>query len=301
MVNQLLSLCLSQNAIGNITLNIDIQESGYTANTHGSTVLSLDSTQIAKVQPLYSLASILCRSGNIKAVGSCHFLQTVESTNLLCQLLTKTHNIISHNAVATNISQIFLLEGNQLVNTIEGNTTIVAYNTATTVGIRQTGNNMAATSKTHLWSISIKYSLIVSLVILGKNLMESCTWLIAIVGAGLLSHLDTAIRHESSLQRLVSLKTNNLLQILQALVNITWSMGGKTGYYISIHVQNAIVLTLLLLQLLELSPQLISCISRICQEALITIKRLIVFLYKITHINLFTPEVSGKSIPLLIA
>ena len=160
---------------------------------------------------------------------------------------------------------------------------------------------MAATSQTHLWGISIKYSLIVSLVILGKNLMESCTWLIAIVGAGLLSHLDTAIRHESSLQRLVSLETNNLLQILQALVYIAWSMGGKAGYYISIHIQNAIVLTLLLLQLLKLGPQLISCISRICQEALIPIKRLIVLLNKITYINLFTPEVSGKSIPLLIA
>ena len=79
---------------------------------------------------------------------------------------------------------------------------------------------MIVANELHLWSISIEYTIIVSLAILVENLVELLRWLIAVCCTSLLCHLDTTVWHESTLQWLISLKTHYLLQVLGALTDV---------------------------------------------------------------------------------
>ena len=58
---------------------------------------------------------------------------------------------------------------------------------------------MGMTSNLHLIGISIKYCLVVSLVILIEDLVILFIYFVAIGACSLLSHFDTTIRHECSL------------------------------------------------------------------------------------------------------
>ena len=57
-----------------------------------------------------------------------------------------------------------------------------------------------------------------------KDLVQFFAWRIAIGRAGLLRHLDAAIRHECTLQRLIGLKADDLLQILPLFFDIARSV-----------------------------------------------------------------------------
>jgi hypothetical protein len=69
MVDQLLSLFLGQDSFFDISFDVDIKESRYTANAHCSTVLSFDSCKVSEVQPLNSFLYVLSWSANIKSVN----------------------------------------------------------------------------------------------------------------------------------------------------------------------------------------------------------------------------------------
>ena len=198
MVDQLLCLCLGEHTIFKVTLNVNIKESGDTADTHCSTVLGLNCGQISEVQPLNSLFCGLSRLGDIVAVRLSHNLHILQSLDLHGQLFSLTDDVIGHNAIAT-VSKVILLLLDQEIDTVQSNTAVVAYNTSAAIGIRKSGNDLVVTSLLHLRSVSIKYALVVSAAILGKDLMQLRIRLITVVLASLLSHLDTAIRHERSL------------------------------------------------------------------------------------------------------
>ena len=80
-----------------------------------------------------------------------------------------------------------------------------------------------------------------SLVVLCKDLVELCVWLVAVHLAALLCHADSTERHESPLQRLVCLETNNLLQILLGTVckNVARLVGIDTCNNVCVKVKNA--------------------------------------------------------------
>jgi len=76
-------------------------------------------------------------------------------------------------------------------------------------------------------------------------------------------------------------------------------MGGDTGNDVSIHIQNATLSTLLFLQSLKNSPQLVGSLGRASQEFLITIIRLVVSLNEVSYINFLFPETAVKAFPLI--
>ena len=198
MVDQLLCLSLGKGTVLKVTLNVNIKEGRDTANAHCSTVLGFNCGQISEVQPLNSLFCGLSRLGNIVAVRLSHNLHILQSLDLHGQLFSLADDVIGHGAIAT-VSEIILLLLDQEIDTVQSNTTVVAYDTSTAVGIRKTGNDLVVTSLLHLRSVSIKYALIVGAAVLGEDLVKLRIRLITVVLASLLSHLDTAIRHESSL------------------------------------------------------------------------------------------------------
>ena len=57
-------------------------------------------------------------------------------------------------------------------------------------------------------------------VIFSENFMKLLAWFVAVSLAGLLSHFNSTIRHKCTFQRFVCLKTNYLLQIFHAVIDI---------------------------------------------------------------------------------
>ena len=135
------------------------------------------------------------------------------------------------------------------------------------------------------------------LVVLGKNLVQLRIRMVSVHLARFLCHLDSAEGHERTLQRLVGLKSDHLLQILHGLVDISGAICGQRGNHLRLLIQDAALLTLFLLQLLQSSPKLVSCFGRICQEALISLIRCVVLLDKVAHVALASPDVALKPVP----
>ena len=171
MVDQLLRISLSKSSLLEIALEVDVEEGRDTTYRHSSTILGLHSTEVAEIEPLHSLTCILSRLADIKTIAGSHLLQALESLDLHRNFLTKTNHLVDHLMV-THVGKIVLLLLNQEVDTIKSHTTIVTYDTATAVCIRQTSKNMIVANELHLGSVSIEDTIIVSLAIFVEDLVQ---------------------------------------------------------------------------------------------------------------------------------
>ena len=253
MIDQLLCLRLGKSTILQVTLNINIKKCRNTSNTHCCTILSLNSSQISKIQPLNCLFCISCRLGDIISISLCHFFHSVKSFQLLADFLTHADYIIIHVSAASPVmSHFFRL--NKAVDSIKCNTTVVTNNTSTAISIRQTCNNMCFSGKTHLRSIGTKNSIIVSSYIGCKDLLQFRIDLISVSLCCLNCHTDTAIRHKCTFQWFICLQTYDLLQFLHVLADVTGTICSKTRNDFCLTFQNATFFTFFLLKLLNMVP-----------------------------------------------
>jgi len=76
---------------------------------------------------------------------------------------------------------ILLLFFHKEVDTVKGNSSVVTYDTSTSISIWKTCDDMAVTSLSHLWCISIEYTLVMCLMIFCEDLMKFWIWFITIV------------------------------------------------------------------------------------------------------------------------
>ena len=197
VVNNLLNLGLSKRTASKITLCIDVQEGGVTTNGHCSAILLFYSSKVAQVEPLNSLFEVLCRATQIKTVNLTKLLELFKSTNLLRELLTVTNGLLVHDGAGA----IFLicLIGNQSVNTVESNTTIVADDAAAAVCVRQTSNDVGVTAFTHVLGVDIKNASVVSLATIGVEVNNLWVNLIAVGLASSHCHTNATVYHKSTL------------------------------------------------------------------------------------------------------
>ena len=270
VVDELLCLLLGKCTFLKITLDIDIKECRYTTNGHRSTVLGLDRCEVTEVEPLNGFLRVLCRYGNVITVALCHLLHLLEGTHLIGDLLSLTDDVIGHGSV-TGVGIISHLLLDQEIDTVERHSSVVADDTTTAVGIWKTSENLVMTSLHHLRCVRIENALVVGLVVLGEDLVKLRIRCVTIGGAGLLCHLDTTVWHECSLQRLISLKTYDLLEILLCLVDICCAVSGDAGNDLGLHIEHAALCTLFLLKCLYLVPKLLCRFGRTSKEAGITI------------------------------
>ena len=212
MIDQLLCFCLCQCAIFQISFNIDIQERRDSSHAHRCTILCLNRCQVAKIQPLYCFFCILCRLGNIISISSCHFFHLAQCLILSGDLFSLADDIIGHGSISA-VDKVFFLLFHQEINAVQSHTTVVTYDTASSISIRKTGDDLVVAGFLHLRCIGIKYSLIVGSAVFCKNLMKLWIWFVSVGSAGLFCHLDPAKWHKRPLQRLVCLKSDHLLQL----------------------------------------------------------------------------------------
>ena len=108
IVYDFLRFTLSHQTSFDVALEIDVEESRGTAKAHRGTVLLLNSSKVCKVKPLNGFFGILCRMGNIKAIGSGHCNHVIERLDLVGQLL-RTANLFFGGGNYTKRAFIFLL------------------------------------------------------------------------------------------------------------------------------------------------------------------------------------------------
>ena len=294
MIDIFLCLFLSQSAVVQITLNVDIQESRGTSQAHCSAVLILYCTQICEISPLDCFLCVGSRYGNIITITSSHCLQSLQSLDLLCQFLTQTNLFFCHCTGSNSL--LIVLVFDQAVDTVQSNTAIVTDDTATAVSIRQTGDDCVMTSSTHFRCVNIEYALVVCLSVVCEDVADLRINFIAIGLASLFCHTDTAERLERTLQRLIGLQTNDGFQIL---VDIAGFVRVYRRNNLGVHIQNAAVFPLLLEQIHYLAPQLCGSLGRTSQEALITFIRCVVLLNEVTDVDCLAPSTINETFPCL--
>ena len=253
MVDDLLSFLLCKCSILKISVNIDIKECRDTSYGHSCTILCLDCCKVSEVQPLSCFVSILSRLRNIESVCCSHLFHLFQSFDLICKLFTKTE-ILTLHAVSCVTLEVILFSLDQEIDTVQCNTTVVTYDTSTSVCIRKSCDDLVMTSFFHLWCINIKYTLVMCFMIFCEDLMQFLAWLVSVCCTSLLCHLDSTVRHECSLQRFVCLQTNNLLKVFHALIDISWAVCCQTGNNFCLHVENSALSSFFFLKFLQSSP-----------------------------------------------
>ena len=295
VVDKFLSLFFCQDALLHISFNININESRSTAKAHCSTVLILNSTQITEVQPLDSFLSVGSRLGNIESIPLSHSLQSLQSLYLFCEFFSQTDDFFCHGT-ASNCLLMFLVF-DQLVNTIQCNSTIVTDDTATTVSIRQTGDDCIVSCRTHFRCVNIEYAFVMSLPVMLKDVADFRIYFIAISLASFFCHTDTTERLQRTLQRLVSLEAYDGFLVL---IQITCFVGIYSRYNLCIHVQHAAIFPFFLEQVQNLVPQFGCCSSRASQKAFVAFIRCVVLLNEVQYIYVGSPCSADEAFPFLL-
>ena len=196
-------------------------------------------------------------------------------------------------------SAIFLvcLVCNKSINTVESNTTIIADDAAATVCVRQTSNDVGVTAFTHVLGVHIKNACIVGFATISVEVNNLWINLITVGLACSHGHTNTAVYHQSALEGLVSLETNNLLKWF---VNVASLVGGDSGNLLGIHIKYATVCGLLCKEIHNIRPKLCSSLSWTSEEGIITVIRGVILLNEVSDINSSLPVATDKAVPSLL-
>ena len=204
VVNQLLGLFLCERSRLQISFDVDIQEGGNPSDGHGCTVLRLYGGKVAEIEPLDCLFRVFGGTTDIKTVAGCHFLHFLKGTNLIGNFLSSADDFIGHGTV-TEVCKVFLFLFYQEVNSVKGDSSVIPHDPSSSVRIGKTGENLIVSRLHHFRGVCVKNTLIMGFVIFGENLMQFGVRRVAVGRAGLFSHFDTAVRHESTFQRFIRL------------------------------------------------------------------------------------------------
>ena len=238
VVDDFLSFDFGERAVLQVTRHVNIDEGRNTANAHSGTVLRLDGSEVAEVEPLHGFAGVHSRLRNVIAVNLGHGLHAFECLNLFGKFFAFTDNVFAHIRFIGQ-SLVGLLLGDEVIDTIKGNAAVVTDDTATAVSVRKTRNDVGLTSHTHCRRVGVENTLVVSLVEFRKDAVKFFVRCVTVVLARFFSHLDAAERHECALERLVGLETYDLFEILSFFGNIACLMACKSGDNVCVHVEDA--------------------------------------------------------------
>ena len=296
VVDELLRLRLVELAGLEVALDVDVQECGDAAHGHGGAVLGLDGGQVAKVEPLHGLVRVACGLRDVVAVELGHLLHAPEGADLLGNLLAQADDVVGHGAVAA-VEEVLLLLGDEEVDAVERHAAVVAHDAAAAVGVGQAGDHVAVAGSAHLGGVGVKDGLVVGLAVLVEDLVILGVDLVAVALGRLLGHLDAAVGHEGALQGLVGLETNDLLEILELGVNVAGAIRGEARDNLGLAVKHAAVGALLLLELLDLAPELVGGLGGAGEERLVAVVLGVVALDEVADVHVVRPVTRREALP----
>ena len=110
---------------------------------------------------------------------------------------------------------------NKIIKSVECNSSVVAYNSAASVGVGQACDDVVMSNLLHLGGVYVKNRLIMGFVVVGKDFYEVVVNLVAVGRSRLSRHFDAAVGHKRAFEGLVGLQADDFFELLFSLVNIS--------------------------------------------------------------------------------
>ena len=163
---------------------------------------------------------------------------------------TVTHVLGGHTGRCE--PELLLLFGDEVVHPVKGDAPVVADDASAAVGIRKTGDDAGVAGRLHVGRIDVEDTLVVGLSPFREDVHDVFVHFIAVGLTGLHRHADTAEDLQGTLQRFVGLKADDLFEVL---VDVPGRMRCDGRDDTGVHVEDAVMLSLLLKEVKDLSPQ----------------------------------------------
>ena len=208
MVNHFLRFLFGDLASFQVTFDVHIQEGGGTTEGHCSTVLRLNSSQVAEVSPLDSFLSVGSRTRDVVAVFRSHFFHLTQSAVLFSDFFAQTDSLFQVYAVfqiSLQRCELCKFVFHQVVDTVQRNATVVTDDTTTAISIWQTGQNTGFTATQDVRSVNVEHALVVSFTVFSEDFFDHRVQFAVVRFAGTFDHFDTTERDKSTFQRSFSL------------------------------------------------------------------------------------------------
>lgn len=135
-------------------------------------------------------------------------------------------------------SLLGLLVLDQVVDAVQGNTTVVADDAAAAIAIGQTGDDVSRAASTHLGGVDIEDASVVGLALEGVALDNVLIDLIAVLAGSLASDADTAVDVQRALERLVSLETDDGLLLAVGVIDVASGVAHDTRNGLGVHIED---------------------------------------------------------------
>ena len=297
MVNHFLRFLFGDLASFQVTFDVHIQEGGGTTEGHCSTVLRLNSSQVAEVSPLDSFLSVGSRTRDVVAVFRSHFFHLTQSAVLFSDFFAQTDSLFQVYAVfqiSLQRSELCQFVFHQVVDTVQRNATVVTDDTATAIGIWQTGQNARFTAVQNVFGVNIEYALVVGFAVFGEDFFQHWVQLAVIRFAGTFNHFNTTKRDDCAFQWCFSLQTNDFLKGFVDIASIVRSDGGSNG---GVKINWRVSAVFQFNAFHYAVPQLGGRVSCASQEGFVTFIRGIVFLNEVTDVDFILPVTFRKTFP----
>ena len=298
VIHELLDLLLGEGTVGKVALSIDVDERRGTADGHSGAVLLLDGSKVGEVHPLDGLLRVGSRVGNIETIGLGHHLELAEGADLLLQLLAIADVVGGHDRRSGSLLGLLVLD--QVVDAVQGNTTVVADDAAAAIAIGQTGDDVSRAASTHLGGVDIEDASVVGLALEGVALDNVLVDLVAVLAGSLASDADTTVDVQRALERLVGLEANNGLLVAMGIIDVASGVAHDTRDGLGVHIEDTTLLALLKQQVENLAPQLLGTLGRTYEERLIALVGGVVLLDEVSDVNLSRPDTFLEAFPCLL-
>ena len=300
MIDQLLRFSFREPAFLHVALDVDVEEGRDAPDAHRRAVLRLDGGEVAEVEPLHGLLRRPSWTRDVEAVDRRHLLHAAERTDLLGHFLAQADDVVGHDAVRTDFRMVGLLRLDEAVDAVERDAAVVADDAPAAIGVGQPRDDVAVARAANLRRVGIEDRLVVRLVVLREDFVQTLARFVAVVPARLFRHLDAAVGHEGTLQRLVRLQADDSFQIFERFVDISRAVRGQTRDDVRVHVEHAALPALGTLQLLQLLPEAVCRLRRRSEEIFRAVIGRVVPLHEVANIDLLLPKSAVESLPLCL-
>ena len=294
VINKLLCVCFCKNALFKISLDINIHKFCNSADWVCGTILLLDSTKIAEVQPLNSLFCVCSRLWNIVAVAKCKSLKLIHKVKLLWKVLKKMDCLLVKIFLFANLLLVKLLLLNKVIHTVKSNSSVISDDSAAGISIRKTCENACVTCFLHCIGVSTEYTGVVSCSVC--ELVLNLIWKLVAVSVTSLYCVTIACEWwYASLKRCVCLKTYDnicvLIYYIACIVRKDWKN------LVSVNVKNASVLILLDKKLLNLCHFFVCSLCWTGKKWCVAVISGVIHFDEIWYVDFITPNTLVKISP----
>ena len=297
VVHQFLGFRFGHQTFLDVAFDVDVEERADAADRHGGAILLLDRGQIAEISPLDRLVRIARRLRNIETIALGHLAQFFQRHQLTRQFFAQADGFFLDD-VETKLMLLGLLVCDQEVQTVEGDTAVVADDAAAAIGIGQTGDDAGTAGTQHVFGVGVEHALIVCAAVFAEHTLNFRIDLVAVFFERLGGHADAAKRHHRPLQRLVGLQTDNLFAFL---INIAGRMRGDIADDVGIGIDDATLGDFLLVELKHLIPDIHRALGRRGEERTVTEIRRVIAVNEVANVDFLRPESALKALPGVLA